>query len=140
MSEKTLLNIIENSIESIKYVIDASRYSFSQKTLVELKQKNIKVLRLDMRAALISEVLLRLETINLVNNVYGVEIIDGIRVVAGGQIGIEGDIIVDSIKNPKRVIGIADGLGGVFSETKNQTYLNSLHKIKNHILNNILNS
>ena len=139
MSEQKLLNIIENNLGILKFVIDASRYSFNQKTLEVLKKNNIEVFRLDMRAALISEVLLRLETINLIDNVCGIEIINGIRVVAGGHIGIEGDIIVDSIKNPRRVLGVADGLGGVFSGIKNEAYLNRIYKIKTHILNNILN-
>ena len=140
MSEKKLIEIIKNNLDNLKFVIDASRYSLSKKTLETLKQKNIEVYRLDMRAALISEVLLRLETINLVENVCGIDIIDKVRVVAGGQIGTEGDIIVDSIKSPRRVIGIADGLGGVFSEPNNQLHLDDLHKVKNHILNSILNS
>jgi 4-hydroxy 2-oxovalerate aldolase len=39
--------------------------------------------------------------------------IAGVTVVAGGAIGAAGDIIVDSLKDPTRVLGIADGTGRV---------------------------
>ena len=140
MSEIKLLEIFQNNFANLKFVIDASLFSFSQKVITFLRQKNIEVYRLDMRAALISEVQLRLETINLVDNVCGFELFDDIRVVAGGKIGLEGDIIVDSIKNPRRIIGVADGLGGILTDLKNQIYLDRIIKVKTFILNKILNS
>ena len=38
---------------------------------------------------------------------------DGIPVVAGGAMGGLGDVIVDSIHRPTRIIGVCDGRGGV---------------------------
>lgn len=37
----------------------------------------------------------------------------GVAVVSGGAIGRAGEVIVDSVREPSRVIGIADGRGGV---------------------------
>jgi hypothetical protein len=39
--------------------------------------------------------------------------IEGVQVVAGGVIGRRGDIVLDHINNPTRVIGVADGRGGL---------------------------
>jgi hypothetical protein len=38
---------------------------------------------------------------------------DDVPVVAGGAMGHSGDVIVDSVKHPTRVIGVCDGKGGV---------------------------
>ena len=43
----------------------------------------------------------------------GWEMFDGIPVVAGGAMGSSGDVIVDSVHHPTRIIGICDGQGGV---------------------------
>lgn len=76
-------------------------------------QRGIRVLRLDARAGFAGGVTTILETKNLTKNVMGKRSIAGIPVVAGGFIGERGDIIVDSISKPIRVIGVADGSGGV---------------------------
>jgi hypothetical protein len=39
--------------------------------------------------------------------------IAGIPVVAGGELGRPGDVVVDSVTEPSRVIGIADPFGGI---------------------------
>jgi hypothetical protein len=49
----------------------------------------------------------------VVHEAFGRGVIDGVPVVAGGAVGRRGDVIVDSIRNPSRVIGMADGDGGV---------------------------
>ena len=43
----------------------------------------------------------------------GWETLDGVPVVAGGAMGKDGDVIVDSVHHPTRVIGVCDGQGGV---------------------------
>jgi 4-hydroxy-2-oxovalerate aldolase len=40
----------------------------------------------------------------------------GVPVVAGGAIGRYGAVIVDSVKKPTRVIGVADGHGGILAQ------------------------
>jgi hypothetical protein len=39
--------------------------------------------------------------------------LDGVPVVAGGAMGHSGDVIVDSVRHPTRIIGVCDGQGGV---------------------------
>jgi 4-hydroxy 2-oxovalerate aldolase len=140
MNENVIFEILEQNIESIKFVIDASLFSFSDKIIQFLKKNNIEIYRLDMRAALLSEVQLRLETKRMVDDVCGKSIIDDVSVVAGGLIGLKGDIIIDSIHNPRKIIGVADGLGGIMSELEQKLYYKNIDIIRNYIFNKNLNS
>ena len=66
-----------------------------------------------MRATLAATALEAIRMRNIVEDHMGRDTWDGVRVVAGGLIGNEGEIVVDSIRNAGRVIGIADGKGGI---------------------------
>lgn len=60
------------------------------------------------------------------DKVIGRDIINNQSIVAGGIMGRYGEIVVDSITEPSKVIGIANGIGGV----KNESELNSEEHIK----------
>jgi hypothetical protein len=57
----------------------------------------------------------------------------GVSVVAGGLMGREGDVVIDSISNPTRVIGIADGTGRLLRKTS-AANLKKIKKVKPEIL------
>lgn len=137
-SENELLKIINSNLKTIKYVIDASLFSINDKILHFLKENNIHVYRIDMRAALVSEVLLRLESKKLVDEVCGQFSFDNVRIIAGGFIGFKGDIIIDSINNPRKIIGVADGLGGILTSKESEPYLQQINKVKTFIFNKLL--
>jgi len=42
--------------------------------------------------------------------------LSGVPVVAGGAIGERGAVIVDDVKNPSRIVGVADGSGGLLHQ------------------------
>jgi len=42
--------------------------------------------------------------------------VDGVPVVAGGAIGERGAVIVDDVENPARIVGVADGSGGLLRQ------------------------
>lgn len=46
-------------------------------------------------------------------NVLGRTQLNGVSFVAGGMVGNRGEVIIDQIKRPRQVIGIANGTGGV---------------------------
>lgn len=73
----------------------------------------VEVVRLDGRAALVSEVIGLLDAQKLTNRVMGRNSINEVSVVAGGVWGNEGDVVVNSISDPTHVIGVADGIGGI---------------------------
>ncbi len=86
--------------------------------------------RLDMRAGLSGEITTVLETSELTDKVIGAEDYDDIRIVAGGALGRKGDIVVDSISQPSRIIGVADGCGGLLGEEEKRKYQQKLIKVK----------
>lgn len=55
---------------------------------------------------------------------------EDITIVGGGIIGKENDVIIDNISNPKTVIGLADGFGGV-------KRIDSLNEIENERIQKI---
>lgn len=80
-----------------------------------LLEGGAEVIRLDGRVALVGEVIGLLEAQNLADQVMGRGSLDGFPIVAGGAWGREGEVVVDSVAQPTRVIGIADGAGGIKS-------------------------
>ncbi|MEM2991132.1 MAG: 4-hydroxy-2-oxovalerate aldolase [Halobacteria archaeon] len=72
-----------------------------------------KVIRVDMRAALSGEIWSVLGTKDMVSKIMGKGEISGVPVVAGGVLGNKGDMVLDSISHPMKVVGVADGCGGV---------------------------
>jgi hypothetical protein len=76
-------------------------------------RKGARVVRVDLRPALAATALELIHVRRIVEENMGREMWDGVPVVAGGLIGDEGDIVVDNISRPTRVIGIADGRGGI---------------------------
>jgi 4-hydroxy-2-oxovalerate aldolase len=115
-------------------VIDASLGSFDDAFIKNSRDRGIPVYRLDMRAALAAEVSLRLETYNLVNTVLGDEIINDIPVVAGGIVGERGAVILDSITSPRKIIGLADGKGGMLTQDQELPFSNRLQSLRKHLL------
>ncbi|MFB9861008.1 hypothetical protein ACFPFV_02120 [Salinicoccus siamensis] len=60
------------------------------------------------------------------DSIIGRAEIESVSVVAGGIMGREGELIVDSISSPSKVIGVANGIGGV----KGESHLNDEEKRK----------
>ena len=59
--------------------------------------------------------------------------------VAGGLIGKRGDVVVDSISNPTRIIGIANVMGGMIKDVEElKKYLESIKKVKLGIAERLL--
>lgn len=60
----------------------------------------------------------------------------GTRIVSGGVIGQRGNAVVDSVQEPARLIGIADGQGGLLLHEDEKEY----QKTKNEILKGLVES
>jgi 4-hydroxy 2-oxovalerate aldolase len=96
-------------VESI--IFDAGIGTVAPEALAAALNRGIRIIRPDMRAALAAELAFLLGAKRIVDTIMGRGEINGIPVVAGGLIGKRGDIVVDSISNPSRVVGVADGQG-----------------------------
>ena len=87
--------------------------SIAREAIPAAERRGIRVVRVDMRPSLAATALERIGMKGIVEQHMGRAEWNGVAVVAGGLIGREGDIIVDSIHRPTRVIGVADGMGGI---------------------------
>lgn len=109
-------SIIHPIINEKTLVIDAGINNFSQTFIEKSIERHICIFRLDTRIALPYQFLLRDSYVqNFFTDVLGLSETDGVEVASGGFIGPEGTVIVNNIKSPNQIIGIADGSGGVKS-------------------------
>jgi adenosine/AMP kinase len=62
------------------------------------------------------------------------EIKKGVFIVSGGSMGLSGDIVVDNYLNPRRIIGVADGMGDLKEELseKDHERLSIIKKMSKH--------
>ncbi|UOQ95056.1 hypothetical protein MUO14_09065 [Halobacillus shinanisalinarum] len=114
------------------FIIDGGINNFSSDFIQRLLLMNINITRLDTRIAFPYQILWAHEyTQTFFKEVFGQTFIKDIAVVSGGYIATEGTVIVDNLKHPNQVIGIADGSGGVKSDEElTETNRGSIHKIK----------
>lgn len=94
-------------------IMDAGVGSVSNEAIIYANSKSFRVIRPDMRAAIAAELTSILGTNRIVNELMGYGEINGIPVIAGGIVGSPGDVVVDNITNPTKVVGVADGSGKV---------------------------
>ncbi len=120
------------------FIVDVYVGSFPDDFLRQVHSLHLPVYRIDMRAGLAAEVILRLETRNLINNVFGKVFYDGVAVVAGGLIGDVGTVVLDSLSNPSKVLGIADGKGGLLPLSQQSSYSDVISQVNHNLLLNKL--
>ena len=70
-------------------------------------------MRIDFRPAVAATAIELIHMKSIVRHQMGSGVWDGVAVVAGGLIGNHGDVIVDDFGKPTRIIGVADGTGGI---------------------------
>lgn len=113
---------------------DSFSSSFWEAALAE----GLSACRVDSRTGFSAEISLVIETKKMVG-VMGSAMFSGVPVVAGGIIGLCGSVVVDSIKNPTRVIGIADGLGGLLRPEEEAPFKKSKEKVKAQLIKDLYN-
>ena len=95
------------------YVVDARIGGILPDGVSEAQGRDCLLLRVDIWSALTGALSAAHESLLRTSDVLGWEMLDGVSVVAGGAMGHAGDVIVDSVHHPTRVIGVCDGRGGV---------------------------
>ena len=112
--------------------LDGGIGNFSKDFIAVGNEKGLDIRRVDVR---MGDVILESHIKSLTNNPFlnciGRKEVEGIILVGGGIIGKEDDVIVDNISNPKTVIGLADGFGGV----KRRDCLSDIEKERIHKIN-----
>ncbi len=132
--QEPLLNQeIIKALSADAVIFDAGIGTIESDALLFAHKRNIKIVRPDMRAALAAELALSLGVQKTVEHIMGRSELGGASVVAGGIIGRYGDVIVDSITNPTRVVGIADGAGKVIYQRKPE-FEDAISKVEEEIV------
>ncbi|WP_370222586.1 NAD(P)-binding domain-containing protein [Cytobacillus sp.] len=136
ISSKQVIN--HNIIQSLKenaLVLDGGINNFTHEFYKNSSKKRLNSFRLDVRLGFLYSLIPLMDyTEKFFREVQGKSSIEEIKLVSGGIIGNEGDIIVDSIKSPTQVIGIANGLGGTKEIGKyNLTDIKNLEMVQKYI-------
>jgi hypothetical protein len=102
------------------FVVDAGIGAILPEGIAEAQRRGCLLLRVNIWPALTGTLSAAHESLLETRGALGWGTLDEVPVVAGGAMGRSGDVIVDSVKHPTRVIGVCDGHGGVrykFSDT-----------------------
>jgi 4-hydroxy-2-oxovalerate aldolase len=95
------------------YVIDAGIGAILAEGITEAQWRGCLLLRVNIWPALTGSLTAAHESLMETREAFGWETLDGVPVVAGGAMGEAGNVIVNSVHHPTRVIGVCDGRGGV---------------------------
>lgn len=106
ISERMISQMNKNGL-----ILDGGLGTVHKNAICIAPKKNIKIIRLDIRAGFAADIELLFETQKLVEETMGSTKYCGINIVAGGLYGQIGDAVVDSISKPTQFIGFSDGMG-----------------------------
>jgi len=95
------------------YVLDAGIGAILPDAIAESQRRGALLLRVSIWPALTGCLAAAHESFLETREALGWETLAGVAVVAGGAMGRCGDVIVDSVRHPTRIIGVCDGQGGV---------------------------
>jgi 4-hydroxy-2-oxovalerate aldolase len=95
------------------YLVDAGIRAILADGMAEAQQRGCLLLRVNIWPALTGALSAAHESLIGTREALGWETVGGVPVVAGGAMGRSGDVILDSVRHPTRVIGVCDGQGGV---------------------------
>ncbi len=102
-------------LEQGAHVIDVGIDNLDRDFISSGLAKGLTIDRLDTRAA---EGQLPVAAPGFFEEVYGRADIGGVAVVSGGIVASRGTVVVDNLRHPTRIVGIANGSGGLLSVTE----------------------
>jgi hypothetical protein len=108
-------------------IIDVGKGCISNHIVNILRKKNIIVYRLDIGDALVQFILGNVLNKNMLELPQFKTLSNGTALLTKGIVGLEGDIVVDNVENPKILYGICNGKGSFYQidKTQEQNILNS---------------
>ena len=117
-----------DTLNSQALMIDVGKGCLTNHQINLLNDKNIVSYRLDIGETFINQIKLTLSGVKKFNIPKSKKLLDGYSLIEPGIIGKENDVVIDSIKNPKVIYGICNGIGGL---TTNINKSEILKKIRN---------
>ena len=119
-----------NNVKKNCLVVDLGKNNLTKNAIKIATKNSMEIYRTDVTPAIQSYVYEVLKTQDIIENSYGKKNLGFCNIVSGGFFGRSGDIVVDRINNPKRVIGVAKG-DGVLKMKLNKNDKNNITKILN---------
>lgn len=110
-------------------VVDVGNGTIFPEAVALAQQLGIKVLCLFMKPGFDGALQTIFQTENSVQKIKKQQV-DSFAMISGGFMGQEGDIIVDDVKNPTRVLAIADGRGDVLADIKDPRFQKNITKVE----------
>jgi len=107
---------IISSLNKNSIVIDLGKNNLTQSAVELANEYELEICRTDITSSIESFVAEMLGLSNILDKDYGSKKIHNYLIVGGGYFGKDGSVIVDSINEPSRIFGIADGKGSVKKE------------------------
>jgi hypothetical protein len=124
-------------LRSGTYMLDAGIGSILAEAQETARAQQVQLLRVNVWPTLAGALSAAHESARVFGAAFGGEQIAGVTVIAGGALGQYGDVVVDSVHQPTRVIGVADGRGGVlfnYGEDERQSVLKVSEEIHRKLL------
>jgi hypothetical protein len=125
-------------IQSMKpdgIVIDVGKGCVFKDAVQKAVKHKISIIRCDITSAIDGLISTMKRTQDVMEQETGrQEIKKGVFIVSGGSMGLSGDIVVDNYLNPRRIIGVADGMGDLKEELseKDHERLSIIKKMSKH--------
>lgn len=104
---------LSQHIRPAAYLLDAGLRSIPQASLALARQRGAWPIRIQIIPTLLGTLAAAHEQAVLRDYAFGWRDWQGFTLLAGGAIGPAGALVVDSVRCPRRVLGLADGWGGV---------------------------
>lgn len=136
-NEDFLVEDLFSNIDERSTLIDGSLGSINEQLIDLCRERGNSVYRFDLRASLSGNIISLVETYELMTKILGYVKLTDFNVVAGGFIGKKGDIVVDSICEPTRVLGVADGQGYFLNDIENKNFEEQILKTQKWIIEQI---
>ena len=132
LESSVIPNEVVEKLPSTTIILDTGLDNINDSIIELCRNRKIDIKRIGMEIGLLNEIMLEIETIERVDFKEKEKIINGIKVVPAGIIGERGTIVVDSLQNPERIIGVADGKGSLLEDISD--YAEDILKINKIIL------
>jgi hypothetical protein len=107
-------------VASGTFILDAAIGGLSPAAAEAARGRGALLLRVNMWPEIAGALMAAHESARVVDEALGWGTIAGTPAVSGGALGRRGDVIVDSVRIPTRVVGVADGRGGVLFDVEGE--------------------
>ena len=107
---------IISSVKKSCLIMDLGKNNLTESAISFVKESGLEICRTDVTSSLETFVTETLSLNDALENNYGERTVSGRVLVSGGFFGQSGAIIVDSVRSPTQIFGVADGFGSLKKE------------------------